>query len=387
MGSSRHIFVLNVIITLYFALKSNATKFVSNVNSFEHPLVNGGFNSYCRNNDVYKTHITGMSLNTRLLGFLSPSIPHSSISNRILKRAKTKSNFFTEKEKGGGYFNKNKDLIRVLSSVSFPTFEKFNKDKGKKIDMIGSFVKWRSPSGDPVPAEVDVLIETPSSGVRRISASIIIERSIEDVWSILTDYDNLSTYVPNLTESKLVPNDQGEVGVQNGKCRLYQEGAQTIAGFKFGASLTMDMQEVLEREDSALGGRKIKFTLVDSAMFNDFSGEWRLQFYSRKKKANSEEWQYFTKLFYMVTIRPRGPVPVAALEWRIREDVPVNLRAVKKSSEALGQTVKRLSFTEEDENHLNELNQAREKQITSIADSWEADETLEAYIDKLNQKK
>lgn len=274
-----------------------------------------------------------------------------------------------------------------MSSISFPSFEKFNKDKGKKIDMIGSFVKWRSPSGDPDPAEVDVLIETPSSGVRRISASIIIERPIEDVWGILTDYNNLSTYVPNLVQSKLVANEQGQVGVQNGKCRLYQEGAQTIAGFKFGASLTMDMQEVLEREDSALGGRKIKFTLVDSAMFNDFSGEWRLQFYSRKKKTNSEEWQYFTKLFYMVTIRPRGPVPVAALEWRIREDVPVNLRAVKKSSEALGQTIKRLSFTEEDENHLNELNQAREKQITSIADSWEADETLEAYIDKLNQKK
>ena len=32
-----------------------------------------------------------------------------------------------------------------------------------------------------------------------------------------------------------------------------------------------------------------------------------------------------------------------------------------------------------------ELNKATEKQISSITDSWEADETLEAYIDKLNQ--
>ena len=30
-----------------------------------------------------------------------------------------------------------------------------------------------------------------------------------------------------------------------------------------------------------------------------------------------------------IQVRPRGPVPVAALEWRIREDVPTNLIGVK----------------------------------------------------------
>merc|ERR1712146_502330 len=123
-------------------------------------------------------------------------------------------------------------------------------------------------------------------------------------------------------------------------------------------------------------------------MFAEFYGEWVVQPYSRvRSRSDPTRFDYTTKLTYRVNIMPKGLVPVPALEWRIREDVPVNLRAVKKSSEALGQTIKRLSFTEEDENHLNELNQAREKQITSIADSWEADETLEAYIDKLNQKK
>ena len=34
-------------------------------------------------------------------------------------------------------------------------------------------------------------------------------------------------------------------------------------------------------------------------------------------------------------IRPRGPVPVAALEWRIREDVPTNLLAVRAAAERL----------------------------------------------------
>jgi len=37
-----------------------------------------------------------------------------------------------------------------------------------------------------------------------------------------------------------------------------------------------------------------------------------------------------------VLVKPKGPVPVAALEWRIREDVPTNLRAVKRAALDLG---------------------------------------------------
>jgi hypothetical protein len=39
-----------------------------------------------------------------------------------------------------------------------------------------------------------------------------------------------------------------------------------------------------------------------------------------------------TTVSYTVKVRPKGPVPVAALEWRIREDVPTNLRAVMKAA-------------------------------------------------------
>ena len=36
-----------------------------------------------------------------------------------------------------------------------------------------------------------------------------------------------------------------------------------------------------------------------------------------------------------VFIRPNGPVPVLPLEWRIKEDVPTNLNAVKAAAEKL----------------------------------------------------
>ena len=42
-----------------------------------------------------------------------------------------------------------------------------------------------------------------------------------------------------------------------------------------------------------------------------------------------------TRLSYAVDITPKGVVPVPAIEWRIREDVPSNLQALKTAVEAL----------------------------------------------------
>ncbi len=58
----------------------------------------------------------------------------------------------------------------------------------------------------------------------------------KDVWLTLTDYDRLAEYVPNLTQSKLRPSNDGGI-------RLWQEGAQKIVGFDFRASVEMFMDE------------------------------------------------------------------------------------------------------------------------------------------------
>ena len=95
---------------------------------------------------------------------------------------------------------------------------------------------------------VAVRIERTSPNSRRIAGDITVEAPIDDVWAILTDYDNLSTHVPNLVESKRVQsrnaNANGSDSVQGDgsySCRLFQRGAQKIVGFEFGASVTMDM--------------------------------------------------------------------------------------------------------------------------------------------------
>ena len=206
-----------------------------------------------------------------------------------------------------------------------------------------------------VPCPTDIAVTGFNS--RTISANIVIEAAPSAVWQILTDYDRLSSHVPNLVSSYRVPHPRDGI-------RLYQEGAQNIAGFQFGASLTMDMEETTD--DGQREPNRIKFKLVESKMFASFDGEWRMQVFSRRKGPDGG-FIYKTKLYYRVAITPKGLVPVPAvrrrppsvvaatrrrraspraapltdrpatpqLEWRIREDVPMNMRAVKAAAEKL----------------------------------------------------
>merc|ERR1711865_1095563 len=68
----------------------------------------------------------------------------------------------------------------------------------------------------------------------------------------------------------------------------------------------------------------------DSQFFSKFDGSWTVQ----EQISTTGEKEVLCS--YDVLVRPKGPVPVAALEWRIREDVPTNLRAVKKAATEVG---------------------------------------------------
>lgn len=184
---------------------------------------------------------------------------------------------------------------------------------------------------------VAVRIEKTSANSRKIYGEITVPAPMRDVWAILTDYNRLSIHVPNLVESKIErAAGLGEMGDGQYQCRLYQKGAQKIIGFEFGASVTMDMKEVImarlppSTHGSVSDERKITFKCVDSFFFREFDGEWKV------KENINEGGEVETLLSYVVDVRPKGPVPVAALEWRIREDVPTNLRAVKKAALAVG---------------------------------------------------
>lgn len=209
---------------------------------------------------------------------------------------------------------------------------------------------------------VAVRIDRTSPNSRRISGDIVVEAPLDDVWAILTDYDNLSSHVPNLVASKRIRGDtSGSNGDGTYECRLYQRGAQKIVGFEFGADVTMDMREEIvldkskstttttsrqhneqQHEDISLSSnnnyddakeveKRIYFKCVDSQFFSEFDGMWTVT-----QQRNPYNTGVESTVSYEVEVRPKGPVPVAALEWRIREDVPTNLRAVKRAALEVG---------------------------------------------------
>ncbi|KAL7578178.1 hypothetical protein ACA910_012612 [Epithemia clementina (nom. ined.)] len=267
---------------------------------------------------------------------------------------------------------------------------------------------------------VPVRIERPSSNSRRILGEIVVPVPLEDVWAILTDYDRLAVHVPNLVESKIVERTSGgQQGDGSFRCRLFQKGAQKIVGFEFGASVTMDMREIAQDRPLAalppsssyasssstngLNGsapssgkreRRIVFKCTDSFFFNEFDGEWKVV------EQMGEDGSPESVLSYVVDVRPKGPVPVAALEWRIREDVPTNLRAVKKAAMEVGQkgvlafrnprmaTQAAASSSASSAVTLSSSNSNKQKKKTparrrmALRVQWDENETMAAYLEQ-----
>ena len=225
---------------------------------------------------------------------------------------------------------------------------------------------------------VAVRIERTSANSRRIYGEIVVPVPLSDVWAILTDYDRLSVHVPNLVESKVLQaRGAGQAGDGQYSCRLYQKGAQKIIGFEFGASVTMDMQEAILSSQPGQEERKITFKCADSFFFNEFDGEWVA------KERVGDMGQLECLLSYVVDVRPKGPVPVGPLEWRIREDVPTNLRAVKKASVDTGLEGVMAStghpVSSASSQNTRQQNQAL-KRLSRINVNWEREETMATYL-------
>lgn len=168
---------------------------------------------------------------------------------------------------------------------------------------------------------------------RKISASLTVDSSKEMLWNVLTDYNSLASIVPNLVQSYVVHNPSSSI-----KPRIYQEGAQKVMGFDLKAGLTMEMTETrptaatdlhTTKHETIEDEWKLNFKCVDSIVFDMFDGEWRILPITSSLNSISNQ----VKLFYDVTLKPKGPFPVIAMECRIKEDIPVNLFALKLEAE------------------------------------------------------
>lgn len=140
---------------------------------------------------------------------------------------------------------------------------------------------------------------------RQIEASIHIQTPIEHLWNILTDYEKLADFIPNLKISRLVDHPQGQI-------RLEQVGSQQFLKVNFSARVVLDMQEDFPNA--------IYFQIVEGD-FKHFAGAWKLE----PEKA---EGVAAVKLTYQVEIWPKVTMPIKIVENRLKTDLSQNLRAI-----------------------------------------------------------
>ena len=95
-----------------------------------------------------------------------------------------------------------------------------------------------------------------------VGSEMCIRDSFDSLWNVLTDYDRLNLYIPNLLSSKKIYQNKNNV-------HLKQVGAQDFLGMKFSAEVTIDLFE-----DKELG--LLKFNLIKGD-FRRFEGSWKIQ--------------------------------------------------------------------------------------------------------------
>ncbi|MBO3457903.1 SRPBCC family protein [Aetokthonos hydrillicola Thurmond2011] len=158
---------------------------------------------------------------------------------------------------------------------------------------------------------VQVHIQKISQRQRQITAQVQIPQPAAKVWEVLTDYEALADFIPNLAKSCRLEHPTGGI-------RLEQIGCQRLLRFNFSARVILDLEEFFPE--------KINFQMVEGD-FKDFSGSWCLEPYSNGDLMG-------TYLSYTVKVWPKLTMPVAIIERRLSQDVKLNLMAIYKRLES-----------------------------------------------------
>tara|TARA_B100000287_G_scaffold411653_1_gene441333 strand:+ start:3294 stop:3827 length:534 start_codon:yes stop_codon:yes gene_type:complete len=155
---------------------------------------------------------------------------------------------------------------------------------------------------------IEQTMEKLSDGARRLAAQLTTTASFDSLWRVLTDYDRLNLYIPNLLSSK-------KLYKNNNNIHLQQIGAQDFLGMKFSAEVILDLYEKRE-----LG--QITFKLMKGD-FRRFEGSWKIQ-----KVSGSDN----NSLIYDLTVKGCQWMPIGMIEKRLKRDLSDNLIAVEKQA-------------------------------------------------------
>lgn len=159
--------------------------------------------------------------------------------------------------------------------------------------------------------DVEVQTKAVAERQRQITAKIQISSPVEQVWQVLTDYEALADFIPNLSQSRLLQHPTGGI-------RLEQIGSQRFLRLNFSARVVLDLEEIFPHE--------INFNMVEGDL-KAFIGSWQL-----KPDAISGNG---TNLYYTVRVWPKRTMPVTIIERRLTSDLRLNLLAIRQRVDEL----------------------------------------------------
>lgn len=145
------------------------------------------------------------------------------------------------------------------------------------------------------------------NGKRRLAVQLRLPTDPSWIWRVLTDYDNLHRFIPNLEHSRVIWRRDRQVGVE-------QVGSQMFCGLRFSARVTLELTE--EKEDGRLPFR------MTQGDFRCFEGEWRVG------ADESSSW-----LFYALLVQGKPGMPIGLIEQRLQQDLANNLRGVQQEAQ------------------------------------------------------
>ena len=158
---------------------------------------------------------------------------------------------------------------------------------------------------------IEQTMEKLSGGTRRLAAQLTTSASFASLWNVLTDYDRLNLYIPNLLSSK-------KIFQKNNNVHLKQVGAQDFLGMKFSAEVTINL---FENKELGL----LKFNLIKGD-FRKFEGSWKIQNIKNTSK---------NSLLYDLTVQGCQWMPIGMIERRLKKDLSENLIAVDRQAKSI----------------------------------------------------
>ena len=158
---------------------------------------------------------------------------------------------------------------------------------------------------------IEQTMEVLPGGTRRLAAQLTTLLDFNSLWEVLTNYNQLSDYIPNLLSSDVISRVDNQV-------QLKQIGSQEFLGFNFSAEILM---KLIEDKPNGV----IRFSLIKGD-FRKFDGSWKI--------SNSPLIEGCS-LTYELTVQGCLGMPVKLIEKHLRKNLVTNLLSVEEAAFAI----------------------------------------------------